>query len=608
MGKRRLTAVKKICLFLVVLMLFAPFALAQEGVEETPVPEVAAAPAPAAPGRVVISVQTPEPSPTPTPVPTPTPTPTPTPEPPTDLAPGARGERVRLLQEKLTELGFLSDTVDGRYGNNTAQAVMALENALRAREQRAIDAAMAVLPTPEPTPTPAPTREPLPGETVLPTATPIPTPTPIPAPTPATVADGLAEVALVDKLLAGTYDDLYMADMQYGDRGDDVTRLQTRLTTLNYLRDTVDGYFGVNSRTALLAFQEKNGLPVTGVADGATQRLLFSGAAVPSEKPVYNQLYQGLSGDAVKTVQKQLIWLGFMNGTANGSFDARTTEGVKRLQIYLHRIDAAQQAAQAPSDTAVVSAPPRSGGAAPVTVRTSLLDAEDGYEPDGVVSAELQTLLLDEGVTLFRAVVQQGDRNTEVARVQRRLASLEYIYTSGVDGIFGGGTENALRKFQGRNKLPQTGVADMATQAALFSEDAVKALRPYILKVSIDDQRVYAYAPDEHDNYTVLVRTMTCSTGLRATPTPTGEFTHTGPGQRWHYFTKWKCWAQYAYYIEGDILFHSVLYNSNSEDSLMKGSVWALGSRASHGCVRLSVEDAKWIWTNCPGGTHVIIY
>ena len=119
---------------------------------------------------------------------------------------------------------------------------------------------------------------------------------------------------------------------------------------------------------------------------------------------------------------------------------------------------------------------------------------------------------------------------------------------------------------------------------------------------------VYVYALDDNDQYSILTRTMTCSTGLRDTPTPTGEFTYTGPGARWHYFKKWKCWAQYAYYIDGDIMFHSVLYNSDDESTLVKSSVRNLGRRASHGCVRLSVEDARWLWNNCPGGTHVIVY
>ena len=35
------------------------------------------------------------------------------------------------------------------------------------------------------------------------------------------------------------------------------------------------------------------------------------------------------------------------------------------------------------------------------------------------------------------------------------------------------------------------------------------------------------------------------------------------------------------------------------------GSLYKLGTQASHGCVRLSVDDATWIYTNCPAGTTV---
>jgi lipoprotein-anchoring transpeptidase ErfK/SrfK len=33
-----------------------------------------------------------------------------------------------------------------------------------------------------------------------------------------------------------------------------------------------------------------------------------------------------------------------------------------------------------------------------------------------------------------------------------------------------------------------------------------------------------------------------------------------------------------------------------------------LGINASHGCVRLSLSDAKWIYDNIPSGTTVVVY
>ena len=101
----------------------------------------------------------------------------------------------------------------------------------------------------------------------------------------------------------------------------------------------------------------------------------------------------------------------------------------------------------------------------------------------------------------------------------------------GIDGIFGGGTESALKYVQKRNKLAETGVADEETQRALFSESAVKSDRPkcmYMLKISVADQRVYAYKW-VNGSYSQLVRTMKCSTGTTSDPTPLGTFTAGGP-------------------------------------------------------------------------------
>ena len=237
--------------------------------------------------------------------------------------------------------------------------------------------------------------------------------------------------------------------------------------------------------------------------------------------------------------------------------------------------------------------------------------ASTGSELTVEVNGVADPLLLDDfyadSFPAIPADMNSGATGRDVVRLQRRLTTLEY-YTSALDGQYGAGTSEAVSDFQKRNGLAQTGIADHATLAALFDENAKKALKPYVLKVSTADQRVYAYAPDANGEYTELVRTMKCSTGRNSAPPPTGTFQDsTGPGARWHYFTKFSCWAQYAFYIQGDIMFHSVLYNSK-EGRVTQSSVNHLGSKASHGCVRLSVEDAKWIWTNCPAKTKVIVY
>jgi lipoprotein-anchoring transpeptidase ErfK/SrfK len=57
-------------------------------------------------------------------------------------------------------------------------------------------------------------------------------------------------------------------------KGADVTAFQERLSSLKYYLGKVDGQFGGDTQAALWAFQEINGIKVTGVVDAATKLAL----------------------------------------------------------------------------------------------------------------------------------------------------------------------------------------------------------------------------------------------------------------------------------------------------------------------------------------------
>lgn len=99
------------------------------------------------------------------------------------------------------------------------------------------------------------------------------------------------------------------------------------------------------------------------------------------------------------------------------------------------------------------------------------------------------------------------------------------------------------------------------------------------------------------------VKAMACSPG---DATPTGTF-HLAGKWRWNTLMG-GVKGQYCSQIYGNFLFHSVLYNSQNPRTLIASSFNNLGKRVSHGCVRLCVADAKWIFENCPTGTTVEIY
>ncbi len=92
-----------------------------------------------------------------------------------------------------------------------------------------------------------------------------------------------------------------------------------------------------------------------------------------------------------------------------------------------------------------------------------------------------------------------------------------------------------------------------------------------------------------------------CAPGKPSTPTVGGEFT---VGSKGYYFDSGNARCYWYTQFYGDYLFHSVLY-SKYNGRLMDGRV---GMQLSHGCVRLPIEKAKWIYDNIPTGTKVVVF
>ncbi|MDD3218365.1 MAG: L,D-transpeptidase family protein [Lachnospiraceae bacterium] len=128
----------------------------------------------------------------------------------------------------------------------------------------------------------------------------------------------------------------------------------------------------------------------------------------------------------------------------------------------------------------------------------------------------------------------------------------------------------------------------------------------YIAKVNRITCTVTVYASDGANGFIIPVKVFACSVGLRATPTPTGTF-HTIEKYRWAYLMG-PSWGQYGTRIVGGIYFHSVAGSAPNSYAISAGNYNMLGQPASHGCIRLCVRDAKWLYDNCKKGMEVTIY
>ena len=121
------------------------------------------------------------------------------------------------------------------------------------------------------------------------------------------------------------------------------------------------------------------------------------------------------------------------------------------------------------------------------------------------------------------------------------------------------------------------------------------------LEVSLQDQRVYVRDGSQ------LLYTMYASTGMDDS-TPRGSFRiqaergdhfyNPGEGMGARYYT--------SFLNHGVFLFHSV--PTDSKGSYIKEEADMLGIRpGSHGCIRLTVPDARWIMQSVPTGTPVLV-
>ncbi|MGZ4162863.1 MAG: L,D-transpeptidase [Tumebacillaceae bacterium] len=108
-----------------------------------------------------------------------------------------------------------------------------------------------------------------------------------------------------------------------------------------------------------------------------------------------------------------------------------------------------------------------------------------------------------------------------------------------------------------------------------------------------------------------IVRTMPTSSGLDTIPdntTPLGTFYVQPERGTWFYSEEYQEGAKYwtSWKDHGVFLFHSVVMDKNG--TIKQDEARKLGTKASHGCFRLPVEDAKWIYDNIKVGTKVVVH
>lgn len=164
--------------------------------------------------------------------------------------------------------------------------------------------------------------------------------------------------------------------------------------------------------------------------------------------------------------------------------------------------------------------------------------------------------------------------------------------------------ENYLTSISSNENKQETISASSKLLQSLTSNNIntlnIESLTSNLIYVNLKDQITYIYKGSI--NNWDKIKSFKCSTGIESEKTPIGIFDVRERGA-WFFSDKYNQGGKYWVQFYGDYLFHSVPYNKDQSEVVD----YTLGVPASHGCIRLKTEDAKWIYDNIESGTKVII-
>ena len=114
------------------------------------------------------------------------------------------------------------------------------------------------------------------------------------------------------------------AGLQFGDTGDEVLRLQTRLKELEYYNGPLSGTFAEVTRKAVKAVQAAYDLEQTGIADAATQAIIYG--------ECYRPLEYGMTSAGVQRLQEALKAYGYYQDKLSEKYLKNTRAAVAAFQ------------------------------------------------------------------------------------------------------------------------------------------------------------------------------------------------------------------------------------------------------------------------------------
>ena len=335
------------------------------------------------------------------------------------------------------------------------------------------------------------------------------------------------------------------------------------------------------------------------------------GYGILEEGVVGTLMQSGSSGEAVARFQRQLKELGFYDGDCAGKFGKATETATKQYQkarglsqtgkadretqtaIYEEIAQAQAQAEQRAVERAQKEAQ-KNLETAKQAISASWFGEFDPYDEETVwarLMEEITVLNVDQKEKVYLSDGPDGNRKTTDS-------SRGYFYGESV-------AVRVLEEKDGWSRIEAYNDCDELEQGWV-RPGRLKTVTPnptYGIVVDKMTQRLYLYKEGK------LLTTLLCSTGITTganedyNETASGEFLMcSATGGFW----AGNLWCDQGIRFNGGDLIHMVPAVANADMTVYDYSICerALGSRASHGCIRVQREknedgyNHQWIWDN----------
>jgi peptidoglycan hydrolase-like protein with peptidoglycan-binding domain len=450
--------------------------------------------------------------------------------------------------------------------------------------------------------------------------------------------------------------------LRLGSRGSPARCLERRLRQYGYWLVGPDDNFDATGVNALKAFQQRQGLPVSGVAGVATLQALAIWTNPPpvarATCRVYVTAKLGSRGYVANCVETRLRQYGYWLAGPNDNFDSTAVAALRAFQDR-HGFVASGVAGPATLRALGIWTAPPSVPPASCTITWTVRGGDVGYParcvesrlrqygfwligPDSRFDVTAVTALrafqsrqglASTGVADYHTMVRLGiwrpsnfppatcrahyavrlnASGVEARCVETRLVQLGYALAGSPNYVFDAASVRALRSFQYRTGLWADGVAGPNTmqRMGIYSATPLPGTFPPLPANSGSGRRiVYSRAQQRIwvvessgavvKSHRVSGRTYEPYAGTYSVYSRS-EYTYSAkdPSVRWRYMIR------FAYGPEGGRIGFHEIPNRNGVPLQTKEQ---LGLPLSGGCVRQSTSDAYWLWNWAGIGTTVVV-